>query len=77
MAVRRRLHPDGHWMPDTPGQWDYTIRGTAGRVRVTVYEFCGGLSVRWPDGSEQSTRVVAPGTWSWVTPTGDEIEATD
>jgi len=72
MAVRLRLHPDGHWMPDTPGQWDYTRSDRKTPSRVTVYEYKGGLNVRFTGGNEESVRILAPGTWEWVTPTGDE-----
>lgn len=84
--VRLRKHPDGHWIPDTPGEWDYrqhyesmeglgvTTGGLPAPLRVTVYEYQGGLNVRFPEGREESTRIVAPGTWEWVTPTGDATD---
>lgn len=120
-GVYLRLHPDGHWLPDTPGEWDYT-RGVSGGgdaltqaigdailwkarldkvpdgrpneattcyeamleaiarmagtrpepQRVTAYECKGGLNVRFPEGREDSVRIVAPGTWEWVPPAGEQ-----
>lgn len=68
---RLRLHPDGHWMPDTPGEWDYMRREGGESLRVTVYEYKGGLIIHFPDDYEQSVRVVEPGRWDWIAPTGD------
>ena len=68
-GVTLRLHPDGHWMPNTPGRWRcYPWKGD--KQVVEVYEFKGGLNVRFRDGTEQSVREAEPAEWGWVPPKG-------
>ena len=69
-GVTLRLHPDGHWMPNTPGRWRWRLRSMGGYSECEVYEWKGGLMIRWGDGAEQSVRESDPGEWEWVPPAG-------
>jgi len=73
-----RLHPDGHWMPNTPGRWLWRspdfVEGRSEPSLCEVFARDGGLMVRQlPDtGHYDSIRMAPKGTWEWVPPTEDE-----
>jgi len=72
-GVTLRLHPDGHWMPNTPGCWvSHCLDDPSLDIPtpVEVYEFKGGLMVRYPCGNEKSVRQCDPARWEWVPPKG-------
>ena len=72
--VTRRLHPDGRWVPNTPGRWLYRsphfVEGKSEPQEYDVFEKHGSLMLRKP-GSPFYDAVMAwrgRGTWEWVTP---------
>ena len=68
--VTLRLHPDGHWMPNTPGRWLWRSRPTGVGIPCDIAEDKGGLLVVWFDGGKESVRESEPGLWEWVPPEG-------
>ena len=86
-GVTLRLHPDGHWMPNTPGRWLWRspdfVEGRSEPVEVIVFERDGGLMVKpgnvkayrtWACNYE-SVRMALAGTWEWVTPVEEAPDA--
>ena len=72
--VRKRKHPSGHWIPDTPGVWKVVSKGLteAGEVvtnttRYDVFWKLGGLVFcRIGSGAEFSVREQrAKKDWEW------------
>ena len=85
-VVTLRLHPDGHWMPNTVGRWRWLPLHCADDERVTPLEFevfkkHGSLMIRpvvrtpsilrIAEVPYESVRMMEPGEWEWVPPVDD------
>ena len=80
-GVTLRLHPDGHWMPNTPGRWLWRSPNfVEGPVEFEVFERDGGLMFKFAQGPAallpyDSIRMAPKGTWEWVTPAEETPDA--